>query len=173
MQTHPIAIAPSSFPSSSARTVVALERDQGENVWFLDNLLTIKARPTSGTRFSVLESTLPAGSHTPYHRHEREDEAFYVLEGSIKIFLEGQAPVEAGPGSYLHIPRGTAHGFVTITPVKMLVLGEVEGFVEMAREAGMPAPRHELPPPAAPDFAKLEAACARQHITLLGPLPSE
>lgn len=153
------------------RDVVALERGQGEDVWFLDNLLTIKARPMTGARFSVLESTLPAGSHTPYHRHEREDEAFYVLEGTIKIFIEGRAPLVAGPGSYVHIPRGTAHGFVTLTGLKMLVVGEVEGFVEMAREAGSPAPRHELPPAGPPDFARLEAACARQHITLLGPLP--
>jgi quercetin dioxygenase-like cupin family protein len=153
------------------RSVVALERGQGEDVWFLDNLLTIKARATAGAKFGVLESALPAGSHTPYHRHEREDEAFYVLEGTIRIIVEGRGPLVAGPGSYVHIPRGTAHGFVTLTAVKMLVVGEVEGFIEMAREAGDPAPRHELPPAAPPDFARLEAACARQHITLLGPLP--
>ena len=71
----------------------------------------------------------------------------------------------------MHTPRGAAHGFVTLTPVRMLVLCGVEGFVEMAREAGGPAMRHELPPAGPPDIARLEAACARNHITLLGPLP--
>lgn len=151
--------------------LISLAASQGEDVWFLDNLLTIKARQTQGAGFSVLEATLPAGSHTPFHRHDREDEAFYVLDGRLKIFLEGRAPVEAGPGCYVHLPRGTAHGFVTLSPLRMLVLGEAEGFIEMVREAGVPAPRHELPPDAPPDFARLEAACARQHIALLGPLP--
>ena len=41
----------------------------------------------------------------------------------------------------------------------------------MVREAGAPAERRELPPPAAPDFARLEAACKHHAITLLGPLP--
>jgi quercetin dioxygenase-like cupin family protein len=159
-------------PAPSTRDVVALEPGRGEDVWFMDNLLTIKARPTTGAKLSVLESTLPEGSHTPFHRHEREDEVFYVLEGTLKVFFDGREPIVAGPGTFVQTPRGVAHGFVTLTPVRMLVIGEVEGFVEMAREAGVPAPRHELPPAAPPDFPKLEAACAKQHITLLGPLPA-
>lgn len=157
--------------SSHARHVVALGPGQGEDVWFLDNLLTIKARPVMGASFGVLEDSLPAGSRTPFHSHEREDEAFYLLEGRLKVFLDGGRTLEVGPGSYVHVPRGTPHGFLTTTPVRMLVLAGVEGFIEMAREAGVPAPRHELPPATPPDLARLEAACARHHITLLGPLP--
>ncbi|HEX5062992.1 MAG TPA: cupin domain-containing protein [Kofleriaceae bacterium] len=165
MQTHSIANA------RTSTEVMVLGPGQGEDVWFTDNLLTIKARPATGTQFGVIESTLPEGSHTPFHRHDHEDEAFYVLEGRMKIYVDGRAPIEVGPGCYVHTPRGAAHGFVTLTPVRMLVLCGVEGFVEMAREAGMPAPRHELPPAGPPDIARLEAACARNHITLLGPLP--
>jgi len=165
MQTQPIA-----QPPQPAQDVVVLGPDQGENVWFIDNLHTIKMRP-AGAQFSVLENAMPQGSHTPFHRHDREDEAFYLLEGTLRIYLEGRPAFEVGPGSYVHLPRGTAHGFVTVTAVRMLVICGVEGFVEMAREAGVPAPRHELPPPAPPDHARLEAACARHHITLLGPLP--
>ena len=153
------------------RELVALGPDQGESVWFLDNLITIKARPEPGAQFSVLESAMPAGSHTPFHRHEREDEAFYVLEGRMRFFIDGRAPLEVGAGSYVHVPTGTAHGFVTLTPVRMLVLCGTEGFVEMTRDAGVPAPRRELPPASPPDVPRLEAACARHHITLLGPLP--
>jgi hypothetical protein len=49
----------------------------------------------------------------------------------------------------------------------MLVLSNPEGFVEMIREAGAPAPRRELPP----DFSRLETACKRRNIELIGPLP--
>jgi hypothetical protein len=51
------------------------------------------------------------------------------------------------------------------------VLSDPAGFVEMIREAGAPAERRELPPKATPDFARLEAACKRHAIALLGPLP--
>jgi quercetin dioxygenase-like cupin family protein len=152
-------------------TTTILGPDQGEDVWFLDNLLTIKARPAAGMQFGVLENAMPAGSHTPLHRHDCEDEAFYVLEGTMRFFIDGRAPIDVGPGSYLHIRKGTPHGFVTLTPVRTLVLCGGEGFVEMAREAGGPAARHELPPVGPPDLPRLEAACARHQITLLGPLP--
>lgn len=151
--------------------VVTLGPGQGEDVWFLDNLLTIKSRPRTGLEFGVIESAMPAGSRTPFHRHEREDEALYVLEGTMSVFLEGGRTLEAGPGTFVHVPKGIAHGFVTTSPVRMLVLTGAEGFVEMTRAAGVPAPRHELPPVAPPDLARLEAACARHHIVLLGPLP--
>jgi hypothetical protein len=52
----------------------------------------------------------------------------------------------------------------------MLVLSNPEGFVEMIREAGAPAPRRELPP-LPPHFSRLETACKRRNIELIGPLP--
>ena len=147
-----------------------LANGQGEAVWFLDNLLTIKAGPDQGAPFQVVENAMPAGSHTPLHAHDGEDEAFYVLEGRLAIHVDGRV-LEAGPGSYVHIPLGTPHGFVTHTPVRMLVLCGTQGFVQMAREAGDPAPRRELPPTSEPDLERLAAACERHQIRLLGPLP--
>jgi quercetin dioxygenase-like cupin family protein len=153
----------------SPRTVRVLGPGAGEDVWFLDNLLTIKVRGDSGAPFSVIENAMPEGSQTPLHRHEGEDEAFYLLEGTLEIYVDA-GWIEAGSGSYVHIPRGTAHGFKAKTAVRMLVLVGTEGFVEMARESGCAAPRHELPP-LPPDVSRLEAACERHGITLLGPLP--
>lgn len=156
---------------TAQRPVVALEPGEGEDVWFLDNLLTVKARPAEGAPFGVVESRMPEGSRTPFHRHEAEDEAFYVIEGRMRVLLEGGRTLEAGPGTYVHVPVGVAHGFVTLSPVRMLVLCGDRGFVEMSREAGQPAERHELPPAGPPDIERLERACARHGIDLLGPLP--
>jgi quercetin dioxygenase-like cupin family protein len=161
-----------SAPTVASRRAHVLEAGQGEAVWFLDNLLTIKAAKDHGAEFGVLENAMPAGSHTPFHVHDGEDEAFYVLEGNLVVHLDGGRLVEAGPGAYVHIPRGTPHGFVTRSPVRLLVLCGVDGFVEMAREAGVPAPRRELPPMTEPDVPRLAAACERHRIRLLGPLPS-
>ena len=144
---------------------------EGEAVWFLDNLLTIKVSRAEGSPFGLLENAMPEGSHTPFHAHDGEDEAFYVLEGRLAIYLDGGRVTEATPGSYVHIPAGQAHGFRTLSPVRMLVLCGGEGFVEMAREAGGPAERRELPPATEPDKQRLARACERYRIRLLGPLP--
>lgn len=155
------------------RTAHVQTPGEGQGLWFLDNLLTVKVSRDDGSPFGVLVNTMPAGSHTPMHAHDREDEAFWVLEGQLTLFLGEDRVVEATPGTYVHVPAGVAHGFRTSTPVKMLVLCGGEGFVEMAREAGGPALRRELPPAAAPDKQRLGEACARWGIRLLGPLPDE
>jgi len=156
---------------SKNRKVIVLDRGQGEPVWFLDNFLTLKARGADGSPFGLLEAVLPRGSETPFHRHHDEDEAFYVLEGSLTVFLEGGRTVHAREGSYVHVPKGIAHGFRVDAPLRMLVLSGAEGFVEFVRAAGAPAPRRELPPAGPPDVPKLEAAAKQYHIDLLGPLP--
>jgi quercetin dioxygenase-like cupin family protein len=154
-----------------APDAIVLGPDEGEAVWFLDNLITVKTRSADGVSFGVMENRLPAGSSTPFHRHDAEDEALYVLEGELTLFLDGGRTRRVGPGTYVHLRRGVAHGLRAETATRMLVLSDPAGFVEVIREAGTPAERRELPPPAAPDFARLEAACKRHDIVLLGPLP--
>lgn len=158
-------------PRTATPHAIVRRPGEGEAVWFLDNLITVKARSADGVRFGVMESSLPAGSCTPFHRHDAEDEAMYVLEGELTLYFGEGRTQRVGPGAYVHFPRAVAHGFRTETAARVLVLSDPAGFVEMIREAGGPAERPELPPPAAPDFARLEAACARREIALLGPLP--
>jgi len=43
-----------------------------------------------------------------WHRHEAEDEFFYVLEGGLTIELE-DGKVELAPGQGVTIPRGRMH----------------------------------------------------------------
>ena len=43
-----------------------------------------------------------------WHAHEREDELFFVLHGSIEIDLEEQT-VLLGAGEMLIVPRGVRH----------------------------------------------------------------
>lgn len=99
-----------SWPAQTP-TVTIHRPGEGEMIWFLDNLVTVKASARSGARFGLAESALPAGSETPLHRHHDDDESFYILEGTMTLFLEGGRAVEAGPGTFVHIPHGVAHGF--------------------------------------------------------------
>jgi mannose-6-phosphate isomerase-like protein (cupin superfamily) len=46
----------------------------------------------------------------PPHIHRREDETFYVLEGTCTFRL-GDERITAGPGDFINVPRGMVHCF--------------------------------------------------------------
>ena len=69
---------------------------------------------TTDGHFCLLESlSMPPGLASPYHVHHREDEAFYILEGTV-AFLCGDTWQVAGPGTYVYGPRDIPHGFRVI-----------------------------------------------------------
>ena len=71
--------------------------------------LKASAADTDGA-FSLLEATEPPGFGPPMHRHLDAAEAFYVLEGLYRIFLDDDA-FECPAGSFIYIPPGRRHGF--------------------------------------------------------------
>jgi uncharacterized cupin superfamily protein len=46
----------------------------------------------------------------PPHVHHRDDEAWYVLEGTLRVRV-GEEEVEARAGSGVFVPRGTPHTY--------------------------------------------------------------
>jgi quercetin dioxygenase-like cupin family protein len=64
----------------------------------------------SGGAYFAMEALVPPGGGPPPHIHTREDETFYVLEGTVE-FLLGEETVVAGPGDFVNVPRGTVHRF--------------------------------------------------------------
>jgi len=54
-----------------------------------------------------------------WHRHDREDEMFLVLEGTLLLDLEGRT-VELGPLQGMVVPRGALHR--TRAPRRAVVL---------------------------------------------------
>jgi mannose-6-phosphate isomerase-like protein (cupin superfamily) len=46
----------------------------------------------------------------PLHLHHRDDEAWYVVEGTLRV-KKGDDEVEAGAGSAVFVPRGTPHTY--------------------------------------------------------------
>jgi len=57
----------------------------------------------------------------PLHLHHRDDEAWYVLEGSLRVQV-GADVVEAGAGAAVFVPRGTAHTFWNPGPARVRYL---------------------------------------------------
>jgi quercetin dioxygenase-like cupin family protein len=54
--------------------------------------------------------TQPPGSGPPLHLHSREDESFFVLDGSF-VFDCGDTSWEGGQGAFVSLPAGTPHRY--------------------------------------------------------------
>src|SRR5213079_595706 len=62
-------------------------------------------------RFSLVEHPMsPRALAAPLHRHNREDEYSFVIEGRMGALL-GDEVLEAGPGDLIFKPRGEWHTF--------------------------------------------------------------
>jgi len=55
-----------------------------------------------------------------WHKHDREDEVFTVLEGTLFVDIEGRGSFELGPRQAVMVPRGVVHR--TRAPVRTVVL---------------------------------------------------
>jgi quercetin dioxygenase-like cupin family protein len=59
--------------------------------------------------WAVIEWEVKAGDEPPIHTHTREDEALYVMEGSITAFV-GDQRIDVEAGSYAALPKNVPHG---------------------------------------------------------------
>jgi quercetin dioxygenase-like cupin family protein len=59
--------------------------------------------------WAVVEWHLRAGDEPPIHTHTREDEAVYVVDGSITAFV-GDQRIDVEAGSYAALPKDVPHG---------------------------------------------------------------
>ena len=45
----------------------------------------------------------------PWHRHDDEDELFYVVDGGLELDVEGRDAIPLAPGQGVVVPRGVQH----------------------------------------------------------------
>lgn len=150
-------------------SATAVHADEGEAIWWFDCLAVIKATAadTAGL-MTIVEITEPPGSQAPLHVHHREDEAFWILEGSVTIEV-GDTTIECGAGDYAFGPRDIPHRYsVGDTGCRMLFILTPGGFEDIVREMGRPAQSRTLPPPSEPDFAHVAAVAETYGCELLG-----
>src|SRR5215470_7029487 len=78
---------------------------------FLGHDVCVKlANADTNGALALFEHPVPPMGGPPLHRHSREDEWFYVLDGEITLQVDGERMVLPAGGSAL-APRGTAHSF--------------------------------------------------------------
>jgi len=111
----------------------------------------------SGGGFSLVEHPMaPRALAAPLHRHSREDEYSYVLEGRVGALL-GDETVFGQPGDLIFKPRNQWHTFWNAgdEPARILEIISPAGFERFFQELT------ELPNDAAPDPAQRTAIADR------------
>lgn len=78
-------------------------------------------RADTGGQYSIVEHPLAPGALVPPHRHSREDELMYVLEGEIGARV-GDEVLHAAQGSYVFKPRNVSHTFWNERDEKAVVM---------------------------------------------------
>lgn len=154
-----------------ARAYVMDEQD-GATTAFVGALMVTKAdgSQTDG-RFDLLDQRVPPGYAPPRHRHEREDEAWYVLEGDATFWC-GSRVLSAEAGAFVYLPRGVEHTFrAGSRGARLLTLTVPSGFARFVVEAGEPSAGHAILDPGPIDQQRLGEAAARHGIVITGPPP--
>ncbi len=144
-------------------------------LWFLNTLATVRTGHAEGRDgISIIEFRAPHGDSPPLHIHRNEDEAFYVLDGRLRMRV-GDTDVRIGAGESALGPTGVPHTYVVESPegarfLNVLTHGDFERFV---RAMGRPAARPELPtaqgPPTAAQAEALAQAAGEYGIEFVGP----
>ena len=90
----------------------------------------------AGGRFSLVEHPMSARAlAAPLHRHNREDEYSYVLEGRVGALL-GDEVLVGGPGDLIFKPRNQWHTFwnAADAPCRVLEIISPAGFEQYFRD---------------------------------------
>jgi quercetin dioxygenase-like cupin family protein len=160
---------------SDDRRALHVPPGEGNSYWVGGDFITIKVtgKDTQGA-LAVVETTTAPQLGPPLHVHSREDETFYVLEGTFQ-FLVGNRTFTATAGAMLHGPRGIPHTFKNVgnTTGKMVVIATPAGFEEFVAEVGAPASDATAPPPppGPADIERLAGVARKYGMQLMGPPP--
>ena len=162
------------MPVDTNRTPLALGAAEGEALWCVGALTTVKAAggQTAGA-YSLIEDLAPKGSGTPLHRHREDDEAFYVLDGELTFYLGNDEPVRAAAGSFVHIPGGTVHAFRVDSDTARYLIITTPRHERFYRAIAEPAQARTIPPEAPMDMERIGAACEAYGVEGVGPRPGD
>jgi quercetin dioxygenase-like cupin family protein len=119
----------------------------------------------TGGRQTLWTEITPPGGGPPPHYHSNADETFYVIEGHVSFFKDGQWQ-EVTPGSAAYMPRGVVHTFRNVgqTPLRMLVSTSPSGFETFFAKCA-----EEFAKSGSPDMERIMAISAEHGIHFVEP----
>ena len=144
-----------------------LNRGEGEHAkLFADTFTVLLSGDETEGRFGIFTADCPPADIIPTHSHAGTHETFYVVEGSVRLFVQladGEKVSRLlGEGDFGFVPAGLAHAYRVEAPTWMLGVSN-GGFERFFQEMGTFADRIDpASPPFIPDFPRMQAA-AQAH----------
>jgi len=149
-----------------------LADEEGEAFWFVGALLQRKAGGAeTDANFALRNQTSPPATAVPRHIHVDEDEAWYLLEGSMTFYV-GERVLDVTKRGWVFAPRKVVHTFkVGADGARALTFTFPSSFAEFVAEMGEPARELTIPPPAPVDQHRLAEVAHKYGIDIVGPPP--
>jgi quercetin dioxygenase-like cupin family protein len=130
----------------------------------IDRITFLITGEQSGGAFFMAEVSVPPGGGNPPHIHSREEETFYLQQGTLTIQVGGKT-LNASAGDFACLPRGVAHSFKNTGNVeaKFLLVATPAGLEKFFEEAFYPVGDPPVAPPPMNDafVARLLAAASK------------
>jgi mannose-6-phosphate isomerase-like protein (cupin superfamily) len=145
-------------PSGAGRSIEVLP---GETVTF-----KATSADTDGA-YTLIEVIDQPQAGPPLHLHRREDESFYILEGTF-AFQIGDLALTATPGWFMTAPKGVPHSYKNIgtTPAKMLAFFVPAGMENFFEDLSKLTAAGTL------DIDSIVTVAAKQGIEVVSPPPA-
>jgi quercetin dioxygenase-like cupin family protein len=136
----------------------------------------LSGQDTSGS-FALIEQAGRGGAGSPLHRHTREAETFFVLNGDLDAWSDG-AHMIVSAGDTLHLPAGSEHAFrVRSDTIRFLLLitpaGLEQFFINQGKHSNADTPLPPLPGPPPPEaMERLVQTLSQYGVAITGPAPT-
>lgn len=138
----------------------------------VDEVTFLMTGEQTGGAFFMAQAWVPPGAGNPPHIHHREEETFYLQEGTLTVQVGGKT-MTASPGDVVCLPRGVAHSFQNTGNVdaKFLVVASPAGLEKFFEEGFYPVEdRSAAMPPMTEEFmARLIPAAIKCDLEFLPP----
>lgn len=137
----------------------------GNRISFLgmDLIWKITAEASRGTILSFVQ-VAPPGTGVPMHRHLKEEENIFLIEGDL-VFRLGDETFDVAPGDIVNMPRGAPHGFRIVGdhPAQILFT------LDLSPTSDYETMFNGLVGLAPGDFEQIRAVCAANDVEFISP----
>lgn len=125
----------------------------------------LPAAETEG-RCSIVHNVTQPGTGPARHRHSKDHEWFYILDGTFRFEVDGTT-IDVGPGASVFAARGSAHAFMATgdKPGRMIIVTQPGGLDEYFSDLAQVTRGMTMPP----DLSAVKPVFEKHGLEILGP----
>lgn len=135
--------------------------------WSADHTFVKVSAADTGGQYTLMEDNLKANFSLGLHMHRYHAETFYILDGSVDFFIDGDW-ITSKTGACLHVPPGIEHACLLsdgCSSARMLMIYQPAGFDQFLADL---ATMNDVD---FDDLAKMKALEEKYDIVNIGPVP--